>query len=180
MALITCPGCKKQVSDKAKTCYKCGFPIKNIEITPKEIKLKQRRNDKILLLVFLVFIILAIIVVKTSNSSVAVSSNLDGPTPPSTYSYTDYAVSNENKSIEDVSVLKKDWRSAGANLPKISKILAKNNITGCGEYYIYEITRNEFALACTPDGVNWTYYVIYPNLDKLYLANEKMRFQSPF
>ena len=27
MALITCPDCKSQVSDKAKTCIKCGCPL---------------------------------------------------------------------------------------------------------------------------------------------------------
>lgn len=28
MALIKCPECGKEISDKAKTCINCGFPIK--------------------------------------------------------------------------------------------------------------------------------------------------------
>lgn len=31
MALINCPECEKQVSDKAKTCPNCGFPIENVD-----------------------------------------------------------------------------------------------------------------------------------------------------
>ena len=29
MALINCPECKKEISDKAQTCPHCGFPVKN-------------------------------------------------------------------------------------------------------------------------------------------------------
>lgn len=65
-------------------------------------------------------------------------------------------------------------------LMKISKIFVSNNISGCGEFYIHEITNNEFAVACTSDGQNWIYYVVYPNLDKLYLANDKMQFEPPY
>lgn len=38
MALIKCSECKKEVSDKAKTCPNCGSPISQLkEITEKEI-----------------------------------------------------------------------------------------------------------------------------------------------
>ena len=30
MALIKCPECQSEVSDKAKTCPKCGYPIDEI------------------------------------------------------------------------------------------------------------------------------------------------------
>jgi hypothetical protein len=37
MALITCPECKNSVSDQARTCPNCGFPIKKLEHTSQYI-----------------------------------------------------------------------------------------------------------------------------------------------
>ena len=31
MALIKCPECNKEISDKSEVCIHCGFPIKNIK-----------------------------------------------------------------------------------------------------------------------------------------------------
>jgi len=36
MALINCPECKSEVSDKAKQCPKCAFPFDNQNPKPKE------------------------------------------------------------------------------------------------------------------------------------------------
>jgi DNA-directed RNA polymerase subunit RPC12/RpoP len=36
MALITCPECSKQVSDQAKSCPGCGYPIKVAQV-PSQI-----------------------------------------------------------------------------------------------------------------------------------------------
>ena len=33
MALISCPDCRKQVSDKAVACINCGYPIKELIYT---------------------------------------------------------------------------------------------------------------------------------------------------
>ena len=33
MAIIKCPECGKEISDKAKTCIHCGCPIEDIGIT---------------------------------------------------------------------------------------------------------------------------------------------------
>ena len=52
--------------------------------------------------------------------------------------------------------------------------MVNNNIRGCGEYYVKEVTPKEYVVACTGDGKNWTYYVIWTNLDKIYLANDEM------
>ena len=30
MALIKCPECEKEVSDKAPVCIHCGFPLKKV------------------------------------------------------------------------------------------------------------------------------------------------------
>jgi predicted amidophosphoribosyltransferase len=38
MALIVCPECKRQVSDKAKACLNCGYPI--------EEELRRARKGK--------------------------------------------------------------------------------------------------------------------------------------
>jgi ribosomal protein L37E len=40
MALIVCPECKRQVSDKAKACPNCGYPIEE-ELR----KAKARKTD---------------------------------------------------------------------------------------------------------------------------------------
>ena len=50
MALITCPECGKQVSDKAGKCIHCGIVLKEIEDAPgveqKTVKKSQRKNNK--------------------------------------------------------------------------------------------------------------------------------------
>lgn len=39
MALIECPECEAQISDKAKTCPKCGCPVpEQVELTPAQAK----------------------------------------------------------------------------------------------------------------------------------------------
>lgn len=48
MALINCPECGKQVSDKAKNCIHCGYPIsemKNLEAERESKKIKCRYCD---------------------------------------------------------------------------------------------------------------------------------------
>ena len=36
MALIICPECDKEVSDKAFACIHCGFPLNNIQPSKNE------------------------------------------------------------------------------------------------------------------------------------------------
>lgn len=41
MALITCPECRKEISDKAQICVGCGFPIKEFlesNVVPKKVE----------------------------------------------------------------------------------------------------------------------------------------------
>lgn len=95
-------------------------------------------------------------------------------------SQTNYTQNSGINDIENTSISKKQWKSPGDKLSVISKIMIQNNIRGCGEYYISEITNGEFAVACTADGVNWSYYVVYPGLNKIYLASEKMTFEPPY
>ena len=43
MALITCPECGRQISDKAVACVGCGCPIRKEE-TPEEIAKRIEEN----------------------------------------------------------------------------------------------------------------------------------------
>lgn len=48
MALIQCPECKKEISDKSETCIHCGFPIKKQVVQGKGIF--QTSDERIALL----------------------------------------------------------------------------------------------------------------------------------
>mgnify|MGYP002678385284 CR=1 FL=1 len=39
MALIKCPECGKEVSDKAEKCLNCGYPIKNRDYEEKSVNM---------------------------------------------------------------------------------------------------------------------------------------------
>lgn len=49
MALIKCPECGNEVSDKANVCPKCGYPISEISINSSEKLLGVSVNDSIVL-----------------------------------------------------------------------------------------------------------------------------------
>lgn len=77
--------------------------------------------------------------------------------------------------IEDENTYSQSWREPeGTEFRDIGRIMIKNNISGCGDYHLKEVTDNEFVVACSSDDINWTYYVVYPNLDKIYSANDEM------
>jgi ribosomal protein L37E len=62
MALIKCPECGKEVSDKANNCLNCGYPLNNDNAIVNEIK-EQSRQEKIdkTNKMFKIFLILAIV-----------------------------------------------------------------------------------------------------------------------
>ncbi len=77
--------------------------------------------------------------------------------------------------ISDSKTYSYEWRSpGGSEYVDFGKIIVKNNIRVCGEYKVKEMQRNEFLIACTSDGDKWEYFVIYPNLNKIYRANDEM------
>jgi hypothetical protein len=62
MALIECPECKKQVSDRASSCPQCGAPLASISSTePTAPDLSKKRTTIRIILVPLVIILVIII-----------------------------------------------------------------------------------------------------------------------
>ena len=43
MALIKCPECGKEISDKAKTCISCGCPLEEV-VSSGEVRIKMPNN----------------------------------------------------------------------------------------------------------------------------------------
>jgi hypothetical protein len=145
MALINCKECGKEISDKAESCPSCGMKMKN---TKKGCSLPMLLVWAALFGVFL-YIYFGFFNGNSSN-------DYDGI-------------------ISDSRTSSYEWRSPqGTEYLDFGKIIVKNKIKVCGEYKVKEMQRNEFLLACTPDGTNWEYFVIYPNLDEIFRANNKM------
>lgn len=53
MALIKCPECGKEISDKAVSCPNCGCPLKETIIETEQSKINTRRKNHGELIVFL-------------------------------------------------------------------------------------------------------------------------------
>jgi hypothetical protein len=78
--------------------------------------------------------------------------------------------------IDESRTYDKPWREpyAGTEYVTIARIMVENNITGCGIFYVKEVKSGEYVVACSDDAVSWTYYVVYSNLNRIYLANDEM------
>lgn len=52
---------------------------------------------------------------------------------------------------------------------EIVKTLIKNNIKGCGEFYFkrHKSSSANYLVACTSDGINWNYYMVYTASQKV-------------
>lgn len=67
MALINCPECAKEISDKVLACPNCGFPMsestnqmQKVELSSVKLKLDKKKKNKILLSVFIIFSLLIV------------------------------------------------------------------------------------------------------------------------
>jgi hypothetical protein len=51
----------------------------------------------------------------------------------------------------------------------ISTTLMKNNVSGCGEFFIKKKKRSSsvYAVACTSDGKTFNYYLVWPKIDEV-------------
>ncbi|NGX84867.1 hypothetical protein [Aequorivita sp. KMM 9714] len=77
--------------------------------------------------------------------------------------------------ITDERTYSKSWRlPQGTEYREIGKIIVQNGIKVCGEYHLKEIAPYEYVLACSADGINWHYFVVYKSRGKIYRANDEM------
>lgn len=90
MALINCPECSKEISDKVKTCPHCGFPLveeikeeipQKVEVTDVKLKgIDAKFKKKIIIICIAVVLIIAIVAgisfATKSSKSAAFSENL--------------------------------------------------------------------------------------------------------
>ncbi len=93
MALMQCPECNKEISDKVKTCPHCGFPfeensdysnnVQQVEISAVNISLKDPvKTKKVILGSVSIFIVLVLVyvvfsIVKSNNEKKAFNSYID-------------------------------------------------------------------------------------------------------
>lgn len=64
MALIKCPECDSQVSDKAQCCPNCGFPVKDMiemerKATQESIRIKRKKVMGIALTIVVLCVVAA-------------------------------------------------------------------------------------------------------------------------
>lgn len=55
------------------------------------------------------------------------------------------------------------WTSDGYGFRDIAKAFIKNNTHGCGEFHYKAHSSNsgEYLVACSSDGVEWSYYLVF-------------------
>lgn len=76
---------------------------------------------------------------------------------------------------EDKRIYERAWEVPNSEeTNKITRLLIKKKIKGCGSYRIKEIEKNEFIIACSSDEINWIYYVAWTELEELYLVSDEM------
>lgn len=67
MALIKCPECEKDISDKVKSCPNCGYPMEiennetqKVEISSVNIKMDKSKKNKIVKIVVLITVVVLV------------------------------------------------------------------------------------------------------------------------
>lgn len=70
MALISCPECSKNISDKVKSCPHCGYPLveddnitQKVEITSVNLKIDKKRKKKIIITIFIIVLLIIIVLI---------------------------------------------------------------------------------------------------------------------
>lgn len=68
MALINCPECKKEISNRAEACPSCGFPIRNKKIVVKQSQgIFLRTMNFGCFTVIIIFFLIAYSLLRTSS-----------------------------------------------------------------------------------------------------------------
>ncbi|WP_102348431.1 zinc-ribbon domain-containing protein [Bacillus sp. Marseille-P3661] len=64
MALISCPECSREISDKVKSCPHCGYPLdgeqestQKVELTSVNLKMEKRKKKKLLTLIISLLVV---------------------------------------------------------------------------------------------------------------------------
>ena len=76
MALIKCPECNGQISDKAKICPNCSYPVQNEQVKIKSKKIWKKIRKKIIvgiisiLVIYILWTIISFIIYKNEVNSV--------------------------------------------------------------------------------------------------------------
>lgn len=76
MALITCPECSQEISDKVKSCPHCGFPFneesnetQKVEIASVNLKMEAKKKKKLITVIVSIIVISAITFIGYSSYS---------------------------------------------------------------------------------------------------------------
>lgn len=72
MALINCPECTKEVSDKVKTCHHCGYPFmdddtQKVEVTSVKLQVNKGKQKKIIATIVVIIVIATIVYIGYSS-----------------------------------------------------------------------------------------------------------------
>jgi hypothetical protein len=82
--------------------------------------------------------------------------------------------SDKEKSVAELYPM--PWRDTQGNeIISISRVLVKNKVSGCGQYVVRPSAQyeGEYLVACTPDGKNYTYYLVWVGTDKVMVFDDK-------
>ncbi len=74
MALIKCPECGKEISDKANSCPSCGYPINSTQVETEQDRVNVRGKNKgkdFLTLGGVLFLVSMVFGIGTSNAELA-------------------------------------------------------------------------------------------------------------
>jgi hypothetical protein len=156
MALINCPECKKEVSDKAKSCPNCGCPISEKQVlqvdkdkaAPEIIKPVTKKSNKSSFGCVKIFVIILLIIFIYLMYGVFRKNNNPIPLPQTEEKYSGYKTQKKEIIYKDgiacAEVLSKDKNSARIwtyeeidEEDSLQKIIDELNISDINTIFMY-------------------------------------------
>jgi hypothetical protein len=127
MALISCPECGRQVSDKAPTCPTCGAPIALQSTTPSPIYVSappapRKTNVSCLQGGCVILLVLFLIGLVAGECGKGSSSSGSSPTPSAPLSPSREDVATQNVELVDFS-----WKTGGFDNIMMATFVVRNN-----------------------------------------------------